>query len=132
MQTQIRIKRFSDNGIQTLGLGECLDKPFKFFTLELPDKKNQRKISCIPKGVYQVVVRSSDKYGKHFHILNVPNRGFVLVHAGNYYTQIEGCILVGASHADINKDGHKDVTASKATLEKLLTLYPSGFTLSIE
>ena len=45
-----------------------------------------------------------------------PGRSGVCIHKGNYFTQILGCIIVGDSHTDINKDGYKDVTNSGKTL----------------
>lgn len=100
-------------------------------TLELPYLDNQSQISCIPKGVYEVVKRTSAKYGEHFHILNVPNREYILIHNGNYYTQIKGCVLVGYTHSDIDKDGLKDVTSSVKKLNELIKTLPNKFTLEI-
>lgn len=104
---------------------------YKCFTLELPDKGNQKKISNIPVGRYNVEKRVSQKYGNHFHILDVPNRDYILIHKGNYYTQIEGCVLVGDNLTDINKDNILDVTNSVATMKKLNDLLPNKFTLEI-
>lgn len=104
---------------------------FSCKTLELPWKNNQRNISCIPTGIYDVVPRSNAKFGQHYHILNIPNRSFVLIHTGNFYTQIEGCILVGSAHLDINHDGIKDVVSSRNTLDQLLKYAPNGFRLII-
>jgi len=104
---------------------------YKCFTLELPDKGNQKKISNIPVGRYNVEKRVSQKYGYHFHILDVPNRDYILIHQGNYYTQIEGCVLVGDNLTDINKDNILDVTNSVATMKKLNDLLPNKFTLEI-
>ena len=101
-------------------------------TLELPWLNNQKKISCIPKGKYHVVKRTSQKYGNHFYVQNVPNRDMILIHAGNYVTQTEGCILVGDSFTDINGDNLRDVTNSKATLAKLYDLMPDEFELYID
>lgn len=100
-------------------------------TLELPWRDNQYQISCIPKGNYNVVRRWSEKYGNHFHVLGVPGRNYILIHVGNYYTEIRGCILVGTSHTDINRDGYRDVTSSKVTMNRLLELMPKSFTLTI-
>ena len=121
---------------QTLG-GLILSDPtgktvFTCKTLELPWLANARRKSCIPKGTYNVVPRHSDKYGPHLHITNVPKRDAVLIHSGNYFTQILGCILVGSAHSDINKDGYKDVVSSRKTLDKLVKLAPEGFTLTIQ
>lgn len=107
------------------------EKLFHCFTLELPDKQNQKKVSHIPIGNYKVVKRNSPKYGNHFHILDVPNRDLILIHQGNYYTQIEGCVLVGDNLTDVNNDKILDVTNSVATMKKLLDLLPNNFEIQI-
>ena len=58
----IKIKRLSDDGVQTLGI---LTMPSGkiYNTLELAWKNNQSKVSCIPKGKYKVRKRTSAKYG---------------------------------------------------------------------
>lgn len=127
----VTIKRIEYTDKQTLGLMYFNGKEVAK-TLELADKNNAPKISCIPKGTYKVVSRYSQKYGNHFHITNVLGRSFILIHNGNYHTQILGCVLVGKTHADINKDGYKDVTASKDKMKELLALLPNEFTLTIE
>ena len=63
--------------------------------------------------------------------MDVPDRNYILIHAGNYYSDIRGCILVGMDHLDINKDGFKDVTYSKDTLKKLYKILPEKFELEI-
>lgn len=121
---------------QTLGILELFDDKGKevleCFTLELPDLNNQKKESCIPNGTYDVVIRRSEKFGLHFHITDVKNRDFILIHAGNFFTDILGCILVGSGLKYINNDKYKDVVSSKATLQKLLKLAPKGFQLTIQ
>lgn len=132
---RIQITRTTKQSRQTLGILEVLDENnkclFRCFTLELPFLSNRSKISCIPTGTYDVEKRTSEKYGEHFHILNVPNRDMILIHNGNYYTQILGCILVGKNLVDLNKDGFKDVTESKTTLKKLVAIMPQTFILRI-
>ncbi|QNF35872.1 hypothetical protein HUW51_17135 [Adhaeribacter swui] len=100
-------------------------------TLELPWLQNKSKVSCIPTGTYQVRKRNSPKYGDHFHVLDVPGRDYILIHHGNYYTDILGCILPGQNFSDINGDGLRDVTNSKNTMKMLLSLLPDSFTLII-
>lgn len=135
---KLLIKRIEDDEKQTLGIGKVVDKEnkiiYQFTTLELADKDNQKRISCIPKGIYKVKKRVSKKYGTHFHILDVPNRSFILIHHGNYHTDILGCILCGdynKGFVDINKDGYKDVVSSKPTMKKLLDILPDSFELTI-
>jgi len=77
---------------------------FSCHTLELPWRENQRNISCIPAGEYKVRLRISPKYGQVYHVKEVPNRSYILIHSGNvagdttlgYRTNVNGCILLGA------------------------------------
>lgn len=125
----------------TQTLGELVIGTFKCKTLELAWKNNAPKVSCIPEGVYQVVPRTSAKYGRHLHITNVPNRSFILIHWGNYagsinpksgQSDIKGCVLVGGSFADINKDGIVDIVNSKPMFAAIMMLFPDGFELTVK
>lgn len=119
---------------QTLGhfVGyKGIEKIFECKSLELPDKQNQNSISRIPPGWYKAVLRWSKKYGWHYHIQDVEGRLWILIHIGNYFTQIRGCILLGAGFSDINKDGHLDVYSSGKTLKRLLATMPREFDLLI-
>lgn len=102
-------------------------------TLELKWLDNTRSKSCIPEGTYQVVKRLAHAKRKydHFHVLNVPNRSYILIHTGNYSRQILGCILVGDKHIDLDRDGLMDVANSTVTLKKLYELMPDEFELTI-
>lgn len=117
--------------IGTLYVFNGFTKAFECKTLELPDKNNQARVSSIPAGVYIVEKRWSEKYGDHFHVKDVEGRSWILIHYGNYYWDTLGCILAGAEAKDINRDGHLDVTNSKATMEKLNQLMPEKFVLYI-
>jgi hypothetical protein len=124
----ISVFRDKHSPTQTEGVLVVLDangqKLFSCFTMELPWRNNERKVSCIPPGRYQVVHRKSPKYGDHFHILNVPNRDLILIHQANYARQLQGCIGVGKNRMDIDRDGKTDITDSVATMKKLLELIP--------
>lgn len=100
-------------------------------TLELEEDINAVRDDCIPKGTYKVVRRFSEKYKNHFHILDVPNRSYILIHSANYSRQLLGCIAVGHAHIDIDGDGLKDVTSSKATMHRLNEILPNEFELLI-
>ena len=104
---------------------------FSSKALELPDRDNQRSVSRIDEGPYEVEVRWSEKYKHHYILKDVEGRSYILIHPGNYYTHTRGCILVGANFKDINKDGYNDVTSSKATMAELLAAAPDCFTLEI-
>lgn len=74
-----------------------------YYSMELPWRDNLNSLSCIPEGVYTVAIRKSPKYGKVYHVKNVPGRSYILIHplnvAGNiemgYKTESEGCIGLG-------------------------------------
>lgn len=118
--SEIRINRWYQKDC-TIGRLRCGD--FQCFTLELPDLDNQSNISCIPEGTYNFNVRHSNS-NKSFviELEDVLDRTYIQIHSGNYTKQILGCILVGDSVKDINKDSIPDVTNSRNTLKKLLKL----------
>lgn len=124
-----------DDGVQTLGqlfvVNENNEIQFTCRTLELSWKDNKKKVSCIPEGAYKVIKHKSPKFGTCFWIKDVPNRSEILIHPGNFHTQILGCILVGDDLAHINKDSRLDVTNSGLTLKKLLKLMPNSFEVKI-
>ena len=123
---------------ETLGYGAVLDgstKVFEFKTIELPNEGNQKNISCIPEGTYEVHKITSPTKGKCFQVMDVPNRTFILIHSGNYATgkkvDTEGCILPGKFFMDINKDGNIDIAGSVDTMKELLKTLPDNFKLII-
>jgi len=133
---KVLIERYPSEEKQTLGNLYVLDKldsiQFKCVTLELPWKKNKRRVSCIPLGEYRVIKHTSPKFGKCFWIRDVEGRSEILIHKGNFYTDILGCILVGIDFIDIDNNGILDVTSSKDTMDELLKILPDGFKLEIK
>lgn len=127
---KVMITRTPDGTFQMLG--ELQAPAFSCKTLELPWLDNKNEVSCIPPGKYVVKKRNSDKYGDHFHLQDVPNRTFILIHHGNFKKDIKGCILVGATHTDIDGNGFRDVTQSKDTMKKLNEILPAEFELEIK
>ena len=103
-------------------------------TLERPWKNNTKNISCIPTGKYVCKWEYSLKYKCNvFRVYDVSGRVGILGHPGNYYYDVEGCILCGETHADINKDSILDVTNTRVTLSKIYTLFGGkDFTLIIK
>lgn len=131
----LHLERYDYGQKQTIGRLFVLNpqKAMKYHcnTLELPWRENQTSVSCIPEGDYIVQKRFSQKFKHHFHVTNVRDRSYILIHKGNYYTDIRGCILVGLGLADINADGLIDVTRSGDALADLLALMPNEFNLKI-
>ncbi|WP_396186186.1 DUF5675 family protein [Flavobacterium sp.] len=76
----------------TNGKLECEGK-FICHTIELPWKKNETKVSCIPEGEYFIKKRYSNKFKWHLEIVNVKNRSLILFHpANNALRELKGCI----------------------------------------
>lgn len=132
---RLDIIRFLENEEQTIGKFIVFDdfdyEVAQGYVLELPDRNNQTSISRINEGEYDCVKRYSEKYGDHFHVLNVLDRSYILIHVGNYYTNTRGCILPGDSISDINGDGLKDVLNSGDTMDMLNEILPDEFILNI-
>lgn len=100
------------------------------FTMELPWKGNQRRISSIPEGKYPVRKRFSIKYGHHWHLQDVPGRDMILIHIGNTIRDIEGCILVGSKRGTLN--GLPAVLGSRDTMDMLRATLPDEFILEVK
>jgi len=62
-------------------------------TIELPWKRNETKVSCIPEGKYFIRKRYSNKFKWHLEVLVVENRSLILFHpANNAQIELNGCI----------------------------------------
>jgi hypothetical protein len=121
---------------QTLGklkLYKGLTSIFECFTLELPWKNNEPRISCIYTGEFECEKRVATAAIPYEHIIikNVKGRSGICIHIANYYLQLLGCIAVGDGLIDMNKDGLMDVKNSGNTLRKLMSLLPNQFKLII-
>ena len=128
-----RMKR-SDQGTR----GMIFAGSFNCHTIELPWRNNTRSISCIPAGEYKVELRQSPKYGQIYHVKEVPNRSYILIHAGNfagdtkmgYRTNVNGCILLGQRQGLLW--GQWAVLNSKVTVRRFMThMELQEFTLKI-
>lgn len=122
------------SGKNTLGSFVVFDQITKVFegvTLELPWEDNERGVSCIPAGLYSVTAWDSPTKGRCYRIGPVPGRDNILIHTGNYNKDTQGCILLGNTFEDINKDGVMDVSGSRSALTRLLLSAPMGFMLRV-
>lgn len=126
MTKKILIERVLESNKQTLGEFYVLNDQNHvlehFRSLELPYLNNKRRVSSIPLGTYIAIKHVSPKFGECLWLQDVEGRSEILVHAGNYHTQILGCILIGLDLADINGDGYLDVTSSRKAMKKLMKL----------
>jgi hypothetical protein len=99
--------------------------------LELPWLDNRQRESCIPEGIFKVIQRRTDKFKRHFHILDVPGRSYILQHTGNYTRQILGCQLPGDKLLHLNQDGITDIQNSRKTLDRMLALLGKEYELHV-
>lgn len=134
MGAKVLITRGYGSSKQTLGIiqviSECVVTG-AFVSLELPYIANKTSVSSIPVGIYDAVKFNSPSNGECILLKDVPNRSYIEIHAGNYYTDIEGCILVGKYFKDIDNDGILDVSNSGDSVAALLKLLPETFIVEI-
>ena len=129
MKTELKLTRIYQPDC-TIGIINH-NSGFRCVSLELPYINNQPFLSCVPEGLYWCAKRVSHKNGQVFELENVINRSAIQCHPGNYTRQIEGCILPGEAIKDIDRDGILDVTNSKATHRKLMSILSTRFVLEI-
>lgn len=92
-------------------------------TIELPWLQNQRNVSCIPEGRYELKKRFTKKHKHHLVIANVTGRSGILIHPANdAKRELQGCI---APVTELTGSG-KGILSRKAN-EKLKALVESAF-----
>lgn len=88
------------------------------YTIELPDRNNIRRLSCIPEGRYKLEKRRYTKHGEQIGIPHVLGREAILIHAANHaMNELMGCI---APVTTLTGEGRG--TGSRAALEGLKEL----------
>ena len=97
---QINLLLIRDTHSETSTIGKLyLNGELMCDTLENPWLDNQRNISCIPEGQYDVRIRlareSATRDYIHLLVQEVPKRSYILFHIGNTAKDTQGCILVG-------------------------------------
>ena len=131
MKVVIARKYETNETLGTLVVFNGYDIIFTCKILELPWKDNQHDISCIPEGVYSVVKYDSPKKGRVFLFNDVPDRGAIEMHIGNFAyggkVDTKGCLLPGTGFDDVNNDGTLDIIESTKTMNRLLGILPSEF-----
>ncbi len=91
---------------------------FICFTIELPQKDNQKQVSCIPEGRYELKQCYTRSRGWHLQVNGVPRRSGILIHPANdALTELEGCIAPVSTLTGIGKG-----MFSKKAQEKLNAL----------
>jgi len=121
MEAIIKIHRFWQDENQTFGTCTVLDNKnqplFVSLALERGWRNNENNVSCIPKGIYDVVLEYSPRFNQDlWEIKGVPNRSECKFHSANYWHQLNGCIALGLRTKKINSDGYYDITNSKDSI----------------
>ena len=98
-------------------------------TIELPWKNNEKRISAIPEGTYQVSKRYSKKFDWHLEITGVRGRSLILFHpANNALKELNGCIAPVSYHTGEGK-GAASRTAFERLKASVFPLLEWGFTV---
>jgi len=110
---------------EVLTAGELwYDNQLLCYTLEDAERKVKIKHqTCIPVGVYKVIVNMSTRFKQNMPLLlNVPNFEGVRIHKGNTTEDTSGCILVGTKFID-NKLLYSSIAYTKvfSLIQKLTT-----------
>ena len=96
-----------------------IDKEVFCWTLEPPDRLNERNRSSIPAQQYICKPFDSQRHGKTFQIEDVPGRDYVLFHAGNTVSHTEGCVILGQTIGKLR--GDRAVLNSGVTFARFMT-----------
>ena len=89
----VELKRFAYHPEGTLGVIDLAGD--RFYTIERPWLDNAPNISCIPEGSYLTGWRDSPRFGETWHVKDVEDRTWILIHAANYPKDVQGCIGLG-------------------------------------
>ncbi|AUC15403.1 hypothetical protein BTO06_09750 [Tenacibaculum sp. SZ-18] len=115
------VRKWQDN-FQSSGTCTIYDADgfplFSALSLERGWRDNKKNISCIPEGIYPVVLEHSTRFKKKlWEIKDVPNRSECKFHSANYWHQLNGCIALGFKYQMIDTDNYQDVSDSKMIMD---------------
>lgn len=91
---------------------------FKKESLERGWVDNQNRISCVPVGIYDLVLEYSDRFEKMlWEIKGVQDRSECKFHSMNYWWQSNGCVGLGNNRKFLDNDPIMDITSSRDTMK---------------
>lgn len=102
-----------------------------FYTVERPWKSNEKSVSCVPAGRYELEPYSSDKHPDCWALKNEAlgvtpygpsQRTHCLIHVANFPHEVEGCIAPGMELHPASWG----VARSRDAMEKLRVLLGNG------
>jgi hypothetical protein len=153
----LTLQRDSDDGARTFGALSWSDDQVELITLERPwvpaedgSPGGHPMTSCVPPGVYRLVLHDTAKHPQTWALVNESlgvfhepgdaPAGFIgtprfacLIHSANLVHQLEGCIGVGLSRGTWPDSGEPDITSSVAAFARLkaAVAWTDGHTLTI-
>ena len=69
------------------------DNTLVCYAIELPWKKNETQVSCVPEGRYELIKRFDQEFQWHLMLQDVSGRKYILIHpANNALKELTGCI----------------------------------------
>lgn len=128
-QAEVVLQRVCENENGTFGVMTYKDIPL-CVTVEDKWRENQRRVSCIPKGVYKCVKHNGTKYKNVWILKDVPNRSAILIHAGNTEDSTEGCIIAGSVFGSLG--GKYAVLRSREAIRRLRAILPNKFIIEVK
>ena len=125
MQKRIELIRTSQNDKQTLGILTVYDENnlpiYSGISLERGWLDIQKNTSCVPLGIYDIVLEYSPRFNMDlWELKGVPTRSECKIHSANYWYELNGCISLGVKLVDMDRDGYYDVTSSKNSVRAFM------------
>ena len=94
-------------------------KHFACLTVEQDWEDNKPSVSCIPEGIYPMVLGMYHRGGyPAYELLEVPGRSLIKIHRANTMDDLLGCIGLGKKWGFIN--GKWGVASSKPTYQAFM------------
>jgi Family of unknown function (DUF5675) len=117
------------------------------YSLELPWKDNDKDVSCVPPGIYQLIPYTSPKHDSTWYLENAAlgvggagsHRSFCEIHSANWASQLEGCIALGLENAPMYNPVEGEIVPAVEQsmlainrIKNVLGIGSNGNTLTIE
>ncbi len=128
----IRIRRIKQYGETTIGKLTIDGVNKHWFVLEPggPDSRIEGSDKRIEAGTYSILPYSSAKYNSVYELQNVPGRTKILIHAGNYHDNTEGCLMPGLLWGVMN-DKQYYVASSRAAVKGIFSIINNAGSIKV-
>lgn len=107
-----------------------VDGEFFGYTLELPWKDNEPKVSCIPAGLYGIAITWSNRWKRPMmEIVKVPGRSGIRIHNANFASQLLGCVAVARRR---HNEEHISQGIAQILMERVRAVIAKGESVTLE